>query len=67
MLNKTSVFDYDVTVKQLNDETVRVVAENYKHTIIRYYTVKGSFNQYMSKILPQLKVAIIDMERGLNV
>jgi len=67
MLNKTSVFDYDVTVKQLNDETVRVVAENYKHTIIRYYTVKGNFNQYISKILPKLKVAIIDMEGNLNV
>jgi len=67
MLNKTSVFDYDVTVKQLNDETVRVVAENYKHTIIRYYTVKGNFNQYINKILPKLKVAIIDMEGSLNV
>ena len=67
MLNKTNVFDYDVVVSEINDETVRVEANNYKHRLVKYYTVKGSFNQYMSKILPQLKIAIIDMERGLNV
>ena len=71
MLNKTirgaNVFDYDVVVDEINAETVRVEATNYKHRLVKYYTVKGNFNQYMNKILPQLKVAIIDMERGLNV
>jgi len=63
----TNILDYDINIKELNDTKVRVIAENYKHTLIRYYDVKGSFNQYISVITPKIKQAIIEMERGLDV
>jgi len=68
----TSIFDYNVKIVELFKENekiaskVQMTAENEKNWLIKYYDVKGNFNEYIYDIIPKFKKAILEMERELN-
>jgi hypothetical protein len=68
----TSIFDYNVKIVELFKENekiaskVKMTAENEKNWLIKYYDVKGNFNEYIYDIIPKFKKAILEMEREIN-
>ena len=67
----TRLFDYHVTIVELfkKDEKVaskvQMTAENQENWLIKYYDVKGNFNEYIYDIIPKFKKAILEMERQI--
>jgi len=68
----TSIFDYNVKIVELFKENekiankVQMTAENEKNWLIKYYDVKGNFNEYIYDIIPKFKKDILEMEREIN-
>ena len=68
----TSIFDYNVKIIELFEENqskptkVQMTAENHNNWLIKYYDIKGNFNEYIYDIMPKFKKAILEMERELN-
>ena len=68
----TSIFDYNVKIIELFEKNqskptkVQMTAENEKNWLIKYYDIKGNFNEYIYDIIPKFKKDILKMERELN-